>query len=96
MSDGAAYLESHKVQDAIAQAVTKVLKSRPADPITAIGQLLVEAGCPLGKPLLSVGDKFPTSPIVHVGWKKPFSIASLLEGKRKVLWVTLPGGFTPT
>jgi phosphoribosylamine--glycine ligase / phosphoribosylformylglycinamidine cyclo-ligase len=42
MADGAAYLEAHKVPDAITAAVTKVLKTRPADPITAIGELLIK------------------------------------------------------
>ena len=42
MADGAAYLEAHKVPDAITAAVTNVLKTRPADPITAIGELLIK------------------------------------------------------
>jgi len=45
---------------------------------------------------VSVGDKFPTTPVVHVGFPKAKTIAELLEGKSKVLFVSLPGAFTPT
>ena len=50
----------------------------------------------LGVPAVSVGDKFPTTPVVHVGFPKAKTIAELLEGKSKVLFVSLPGAFTPT
>ncbi|KOO25302.1 bacteria-like protein [Chrysochromulina tobinii] len=38
----------------------------------------------LGVPAVSVGDKFPTTPVVHVGFPKAKTIAELLEGKSKV------------
>ncbi len=50
----------------------------------------------LGKPNVGVGDKFPTEPIVHVGFPKAMPVSKLLEGKSKVLFVSLPGAFTPT
>jgi peroxiredoxin len=50
----------------------------------------------LGVTAVSVGDKFPTTPVVHVGFPKAKTIAELLEGKSKVLFVSLPGAFTPT
>ena len=74
MADGAAYLEASKVQEAIASAVTQILKSRPADPITAIGQLLIAAG------KASAGlRKFPTTPVVQVGFTKAMPVSQLLE-----------------
>ena len=74
MADGAAYLDATKVQEAIAAAVTKILKSRPADPITAIGQLLIAAG------KASAGlRKFPTTPVVQVGFTKAMPVSQLLE-----------------
>jgi hypothetical protein len=74
MADGAAYLEASKVQEAIASAVTQILKSRPADPITAIGQLLIAAG------KASAGlRKFPTTPVVQVGFTKAIPVSQLLE-----------------
>ena len=74
MADGAAYLDANKVQEAIAAAVTKILKSRPADPITAIGQLLIAAG----KASASL-RKFPTTPVVQVGFTKATPVSQLLE-----------------
>ena len=48
---------------------------------------------------IAVGDKFPTEAVVHIGFAGgptpalPVTTGSLLEGK--VLFVTLPGAFTP-
>jgi len=95
MSDGAAYLEEHKVQDAIATAVTKILKTRPADPITAIGQMLIDSKA-ASKALFGVGSNFPTTPTVQVGFKNAMPTSKLLEGFSKVMFVSLPGAFTPT
>ena len=97
MGDGAAYLEKFGVQDAISQAVTKVLKARPADPISAIGDILMaSANGGLGKPSFGVGAMFPTTPVVQVGFKNAMPVSKLFEGMSKVLFVTLPGAFTPT
>jgi hypothetical protein len=49
----------------------------------------------LGVPAVSVGDKFPTTPVVHVGFPKAKTIAELLEGKSKVLFVSLPAHSPP-
>ena len=54
----------------------------------------------LGEPIIKVGDTFPTDVIVHIGFAgntptAPQKVGSLTAGK-KVLFVSLPGAFTPT
>ena len=54
----------------------------------------------LGKPTIAVGAKFPSDVVVHVGFagntpSAPQTVGSLVAGK-KILFVTLPGAFTPT
>jgi len=50
----------------------------------------------LGTPKVSVGSTFPVEPVVHVGFPKAMTVADLIKGKSKVLFVSLPGAFTPT
>ena len=54
----------------------------------------------LGEAKIKVGDEFPKDVTVHIGFagntpSAPQSSGSLVAGK-KVLFVTLPGAFTPT
>ena len=54
----------------------------------------------LGEPKVKVGDAFPADVTVHIGFagntpSAPQTTGSLVAGK-KVLFVTLPGAFTPT
>ena len=54
----------------------------------------------LGSPKVAVGDTFPQDVIVHIGFagntpSAPQPSGVLVNGK-KVLFVTLPGAFTPT
>lgn len=54
----------------------------------------------LGSPKIAVGGAFPKDVTVHIGFagntpSAPQSSGSLVAGK-KVLFVTLPGAFTPT
>ena len=54
----------------------------------------------LGVPKVKVGDSFPTDVTVHIGFagntpNAPQKSGTLVAGK-KVLFVTLPGAFTPT
>ena len=52
--------------------------------------------------MVAVGDKFPTAPVVHhegFGGNTPSAIKTvgdMLGDNKKVLFVTLPGAFTPT
>jgi len=50
----------------------------------------------LGKPIVAVGDAFPTTPYVQREWKVHYTIGDLIKGYSKVLIVSLPGAFTPT
>ena len=50
----------------------------------------------LGKPKVAVGDKFPMEPVIQVGFKNAMPVGKLFEDKSKVLFVSLPGAFTPT
>ena len=90
-------LERFGVESAVAKAVTTVLKERPADPIAAIGQLLLSASVQKG---VGVGSTFPMSAIVHQGFAgntpdAPKPMSAFLTGV-KALVVSLPGAFTPT
>ena len=54
----------------------------------------------LGEPIIKVGDAFPKDVTVHIGFAgntptAPQKSGDLVAGK-KVLFVTLPGAFTPT
>tara|TARA_B110001452_G_scaffold78286_1_gene63832 strand:+ start:336 stop:494 length:159 start_codon:yes stop_codon:yes gene_type:complete len=50
---------------------------------------------------IKVGDTFPTDAVVHIGFAggptpaTPVTSGSI-AGKGKILYVTLPGAFTPT
>ena len=50
---------------------------------------------------IKVGDTFPTDAVVHIGFPGgpspvlPVTSGSI-AGKGKILYVTLPGAFTPT
>jgi len=48
------------------------------------------------KALFGVGSNFPTTPTVQVGFKNAMPTSKLLEGFSKVMFVSLPGAFTPT
>ena len=43
MSD-AQYLREHGLEQALRQAVARVLREQPQDPVTGIGRMLLEAG----------------------------------------------------
>ena len=92
------YLEKFGVEAAVARAVTQVLKERPADPVAAIGQLLLASG--VGSGTIGVGSTFPMDTIVHLGFAgntpdAPKPMSTFLSGA-KALVVSLPGAFTPT
>ena len=58
------YLESAGVEAAVARAVTQVLKDRPADPVAAIGKILIDAA----SKTIGVGSAFPMNVVVHAGF----------------------------
>jgi len=91
------YLEKFGVEGAVAKAVTQVLKDRPADPIAAIGQILLNSTV---AKTIGVGSNFPMDTIVHCGFAgntpdAPKPMSHFLSGI-KALVVSLPGAFTPT
>jgi len=91
------YLEKFGVEAAVARAVTQVLKDRPADPIAAVGQILL--GSSIAKAIV-VGSTFPMDVVVHQGFAgntpdAPKPMSAFLTGI-KALVVSLPGAFTPT
>ena len=97
MSSAKEYLEKFGVEAAVARAVTQILKDRPADPIAAIGNLLLSSS--LSK-AVGVGSNFPMDVIVHQGFAgntpdAPKPMSAFLTGV-KALVVSLPGAFTPT
>ena len=91
------YLDKFSVESAVAKAVTQVLKDRPADPVAAIGQILLSQSASKG---VGVGSTFPMDVIVHKGFAgntpdAPTKMSTFLTGT-KALVVSLPGAFTPT
>ena len=52
MAEAAAYLEQHRVTEAMSVAVNQVMKERPPDPIAAIGRILcgIDAAAPAATP----------------------------------------------
>ena len=52
MAEAAAYLEQHRVTEAMSLAVNQVMKERPPDPVAAIGRILcgIDAAAPAATP----------------------------------------------
>ena len=82
MAEAAAYLEQHRVTEAMSLAVNQVMKERPPDPVAAIGRILcgIDAAAPAATPTQLTAGSGAAAPASQPATKELQELRTKMDG----------------